>query len=99
MAMLRVSDNLIKKEDEEIYIDDVKQGNEYKGIFYGKDSPKRYHEAGAHFSYNYMYSKLMELCRSLSPSRLDGKSWMQILDEEDYVKGKFSKIKNIFCYI
>ena len=87
MAMLMLSDNLIKEDDEENILDDLKQAKEYKGIFYDKESPKRYHEGGAHFSYNYMYSKLKELCGSLSPSRLGGKNGMMILENEDVGKG------------
>jgi hypothetical protein len=44
-------------------------GQKSKPFF--KNSEKQYYEGGAHFSYTHLCKKLLELSKSLSPSRVD----------------------------
>ena len=46
-----------------------------------KISEKQYYEGGAHFSYKQLYNKLLDLAKSLSPSRVD-------LDESQTTENK-----------
>jgi hypothetical protein len=60
--------------------------NNYKGYFHNEQEPEeRYYEYGAHFPYKVLQTKLEELRKVVSPSRLD-----------DGPKGRFyNKIRTI----
>ena len=68
---MRVSDKLVKTDDPEDAFCEQNQAKEYKGIFYGDDSEKKYFEGGAHFNYKDLYRKLFDLTKKLSPSRVE----------------------------
>lgn len=70
--MLKVSDKLIKNDDPEDAFCEYNQAKDYKGVFFGDDSEKKFYEAGAHFSYKDLYRRLHDLTRRLSPSRVGG---------------------------
>lgn len=39
---------------------------DFKGIYYGDSTEKKYYEGGAHFKYNDLYKALSLLCKSKS---------------------------------
>jgi hypothetical protein len=69
MAKLLVNDVHIGN-DSELLGDDL---NNYKGFFHGEgnEQEEKYYEHGAHFPYKTLYSKLENLKKVLSPSRLE----------------------------
>jgi hypothetical protein len=82
MAMLKLADKLIKTDDPEDAFCDHNNAKEYKGIFYGEDTEKRYYESGAHFSYRDLYRRLLDLTKRLSPGRV-GVEMSETIEKSD----------------
>ena len=61
--------------------------NNYKGIYFGGDTEQQYFDAGAHFRYKDLCSKLEKIVLSLTPDRR-GKSMYEDFSYNAH-KGKF----------
>ena len=72
--MLRLADKILKTNNPEDAFCDHNKAKDYKGVFFGDDSEKRYYEGGAHFAYKDLCKRLIDLSRKLSPSRIGGTS-------------------------
>lgn len=68
MNKLEIPTNLINSDDseEDLANDEI---NNFKGIFYNDEEEKQFYEAGAHFSYNFLFKALEKIYYELSPSR------------------------------
>ena len=49
--------------------------DEYKGIYYGEDSDRKYFEGGAHFKYLHLYKVLDKLSKEQKKLELQSKSY------------------------
>jgi hypothetical protein len=48
-----------------------KAADNYKGVFFGDDSEKKFYEGGAHFNYKELCTRLNALSKTLSPRRVE----------------------------
>lgn len=70
MSKLKLADKIIRNQEPDECLADYNQGNNYKGIYFGDDSEKRYFESGAHFGYRDLFKRLSDLTKKLTPSRV-----------------------------
>lgn len=69
MSNSEFANNPLDEADEDGFVCDVNEAENYKGIFHEEDTDPKYYEGGAHFPYAVLCSKLKVLLTTLPKIR------------------------------
>ena len=93
MAKILLSKNLEKTQDsEDTFIEEDKNINNYKGVFYGEDTEQKYFEHGSHFLYKDICHRLEKLYNKVNQERRGATMYIDYSnDKKQYSKYNLSK--------